>query len=93
MNKELYVYVSPDSVQQVVAPFPIAVTVSCNGNNRHLMVCKPYPCCNRQGPSVKAVEGIALHVVGELGSLPNPGYNRKLVRLDLKLYKGFLEGV
>ncbi|GBE36081.1 hypothetical protein BMS3Bbin07_00220 [bacterium BMS3Bbin07] len=93
MNKEFYIYVSSDCVQQVVAPFSIAVPVSGNGNNRHLMVCKPYSCCNRQSPSVKPIEGIALHVVGQLGSLSNPRYDSKLVRLNVKFYKGLFEGI
>ena len=55
------------------------------------MIRKPYPCCNRERPSMKAIEGIALQIMREFSCLSNARDNGKLMRLYAELNHDILK--
>jgi hypothetical protein len=63
------IYVSSDCMYQMIAALTIAVAVPRHCNYQHVMIREFYPCCDRQGPAVETVEGIAPNVMRKLTCL------------------------
>jgi hypothetical protein len=75
------VNVPAHGVDKVVPAFAIAVPFATFRQHREIMVRQLDPRCHRQGPAVKAVEGIAPDIVGSLWRLAYSRNNDEVGRL------------
>ena len=69
-------------MNKMVSTLTIAIAVSGEDHYSMFMIGKSDTSCNRKGPAMEAVKGIALYIVREFCGLTNTRDDRKLMRLN-----------
>ena len=91
MDKEPDADILSHGVHQVVAAFPIAIAVTRNSKNKHLVISKPDACCDRKRSSMEPIKSIAFQIMREFPRLAYPGHDSELMGLDAEFKNAFFK--
>jgi len=86
-----HIGVATDRVDEMVSSFSVAVAFAGRYDGGELRIGGMNGQCRRQSPAVQPVEEIGLHVVRELGRLPNAGHEAEFMGLFAEFHHGHFE--
>jgi hypothetical protein len=85
--------VASHGMQEMVAAFTVAVTISPDDYDRKLRICGFSTDGYRHGAAMQAVKDVSLCIVWQFACLPDAGNQEDLVRLEFQLLHGQLKSI